>query len=245
MTFQLLTTGNQKTLKGEKKGYITYILHLAPADVAGVGNMCPMSTFGCREGCLNLSGHGGMLHKDTGTNAVQEARKRKTRFFAHDRAGFIALLKQDIAKAVKQAERKGMIPVFRLNGTSDLPWSAYKVDGKNIFEHFPDVQFYDYTAVPNRFRKKIKNYHLTFSAKENNDDNVAMAMDAGGNVAVVFDLKKTDTMPATYLGRPVIDGDADDLRFRDPQDVIVGLRLKGGKVLKESARASGFAKKIT
>lgn len=245
MTLKLLTTGNTKTLKGEKKGYITYILHLAPAEVAGVGNMCPMSTFGCREGCLNLSGHGGMLHKDTGANAVQEARKRKTRFFAQDRAGFIALLKQDIAKAVKQAERKGMTPVFRLNGTSDIPWTAYKLDGKNIFEHFPDVQFYDYTAVPNRFRKKPDNYHLTFSVKEDNDADVRKAIAAGGSIAVVFDIRKTQPFPETYMGLTVIDGDEHDLRFVEADQVCVGLRLKGFKAAKDAARASGFAKKVT
>jgi hypothetical protein len=31
----------------------------------------------------------------------------------------------------------------------------------------------------------------------------------------------------TYLGRPVINGDADDLRFLDPVGVFVGLKAKG------------------
>ena len=227
MTLKLLTTGNQKTLKGEKKGYITYILHLAPAEVAGVGNMCPMSTFGCREGCLNLSGHGGMLHKDTGTNAVQEARKRKTRFFAQDKAGFIAQLKQDIAKAVKQAERKGMIPVFRLNGTSDLSWEKY-----DIIQSFPDVQFYDYTKIPNRKVSHLPNYHLTFSRAEDNELNVRRAIANGMNVAVVFRKR----LPEQWRGLPVINGDESDLRFLDAENVIVGLKAKG-KARKDT---SGF-----
>lgn len=231
MTFQLLTTGNQKTLKGEKKGYMTYILHLAPAEVAGVGNMCPMSTFGCREGCLNLSGHGGMLHKDTGTNAVQEARKRKTRFFAQDKAGFIAQLKLDIAKAVRQAERKGMIPVFRLNGTSDLSWEKY-----DVIQSFPDVQFYDYSKVLGRKISHLPNYHLTFSAADGNDANVAKAIAQGMNVAVVF----RKELPETYMGRKVINGDSDDLRFRDPENVIVGLKAKG----RAKKDTSGFVKDV-
>lgn len=218
MTLKLLTTGNTKTLKGEKKGYITYILHLAPAEVAGVGNMCPMSTFGCREGCLNLSGHGGMLHKDTGTNAVQEARKRKTRFFAQDRAGFIALLKQDIAKAVKQAERKGMTPVFRLNGTSDIAWEKF-----DIIQSFPDVQFYDYTKIPGRKVSHLPNYHLTFSRAEDNELNVRRAVANGMNVAVVF----RKSLPEKWRGLEVINGDESDLRFLDAENVIVGLKAKG------------------
>jgi hypothetical protein len=35
MTFKLLSTANPKTLKGEKFGFVTYILHLAPADLSG------------------------------------------------------------------------------------------------------------------------------------------------------------------------------------------------------------------
>jgi hypothetical protein len=42
------------------------------------------------------------------------------------------------------------------------------------------------------------------------------------NVAVVF-----DTLPTTYLGRPVVNGDDTDLRFLDPQGVVVGLKAKG------------------
>jgi hypothetical protein len=32
--------------------------------------------------------------------------------------------------------------------------------------------------------------------------------------------------PATFLGYPVIDGDANDLRFLDPKGVIVALKFK-------------------
>lgn len=227
MTFQLLTTGNQKTLKGEKKGYITYILHLAPADVAGVGNMCPKATAGCKESCLNLSGHGGMLHKDTGTNPVQEARKRKTRWFATDRKAFLAALESDITKAIKQAERKGMTPVFRLNGTSDLAWEKY-----GIIQKFPNVQFYDYTKIPNRKVAHLTNYHLTFSQADGNDADVAQAMANGMNVAVVF----RKALPLEYKGRVVADGDESDLRFLDPAGVIVGLKAKG----KARTDTSGF-----
>lgn len=227
MTLKLLTTGNTKTLKGEKKGYITYILHLAPAEVAGVGNMCPKATAGCMESCLNLAGHGGMLKKDTGTNAVQEARKRKTRFFAQDKAGFLAALQQDIAKAIKHATKKDMIPVFRLNGTSDIAWEKH-----GIIQSFPDVQFYDYTKIPGRKVKHLSNYHLTFSQADGNEADVAKAMKNGMNIAVVFRKK----LPTTYLGRAVIDGDESDLRFLDAENVIVGLKAKG-KARKDT---SGF-----
>ena len=49
------------------------------------------------------------------------------------------------------------------------------------------------------------------------------AMAAGANVAVVF----KDKLPTKWLSRKVIDGDAHDLRFKDPSGVVVGLVAKG------------------
>ena len=46
---KLLSTGNPKTLKGMAQGYMTYILHLAPADLSGK-NTCPKATAGCKIG---------------------------------------------------------------------------------------------------------------------------------------------------------------------------------------------------
>jgi hypothetical protein len=46
----------------------------------------------------------------------------------------------------------------------------------------------------------------------------------GVNVAVVF---PSADFPATWQGYQVIDGDVNDLRFRDPRGVIVGLKAKG------------------
>jgi hypothetical protein len=51
------------------------------------------------------------------------------------------------------------------------------------------------------------------------------------NIAVVF--KK---LPKKYMGRKVIDGDINDLRFLDKQDSIVGLLAKG----KAKKDISGF-----
>jgi hypothetical protein len=235
---KLLTAGNPKTLKGEKQGYLTFILHLSPADVAGVGNMCPKATAGCKLVCLNTAGRGGMFTEEQGTNTIQEARKRKTRWFVSNRAEFLAQLVKDIGQAIKYAEKRDLIPVFRLNGTSDLSWEKYAVDGAvNIFALFPNYQFYDYTKVLGRKVKQISNYHLTFSQAESNIDDVQKAVKQGMNVATVF----RKTLPDTYLDRPVFDGDDSDLRFLDPAGVIVGLKAKG-KARKDT---SGFVVDIT
>ena len=230
---KLLTVGNPKVMKGMTQGYMTYILHLAPANLSGY-ETCPKRTAGCTAACLNTAGRGGMF-KPGGTNTIQEARKRKTKMFFEQREEFLSILKNDIRKAIKQSEKKGLIPVFRLNGTSDIPFEKY-----GIFEEFPEVQFYDYTKILGRKVKEIKNYHLTFSAADGNDKDVEKAIEQGYNVATVFGLKKTQPMPETYNGRPVFNGDDSDLRFLDPKNVIVGLYAKG----RAKKDTSGFVKMI-
>jgi hypothetical protein len=224
MTFKLLSTANPKIQKGTKLGYLSFILHLAPADLSG-HNTCPKATAGCKSACLNTAGRGGMFKKGENTNTIQKARIRKTKYFYEDRAGFMLDLAYDIQKAIKFADKQGLTPVIRLNGTSDLSWEKYEVPvfcTRNIFELFPQVQFYDYTKVLGRKVADIPNYHLTFSKADGNDADVARAMMQGMNVAAVF-----DEMPAEYMGKEVINADETDLRFLDPKGVIAGLKAKG------------------
>jgi len=227
----LLTVGNPKLLKGQKKGYLSSVLHLAPADLSGK-NTCPKATAGCKAACLNTAGRGGIFKKGESTNVIQQARIRKTKMFFEDRRAFLNELTVEIVKTIKSAEKKNLIPVFRLNGTSDIAWEKYEVaNGKNIFQMFPDVQFYDYTKIVGRKVKHIPNYHLTFSKADGNDMDVRLAASNGMNVAAVF-----HKLPETYIGRPVINGDETDLRFLDPKGVIVGLKAKG----KAKKDTSGF-----
>jgi len=239
---KLLSVGNPKTLKGMTQGYMTYILHLAPSTLSG-HNTCPKATAGCIAACLNTAGRGGMFKKGENTNVIQKARIRKTVFFYEERAGFFEWLVADIKLAIKQAAKQGLVPVFRLNGTSDISWEKYtvEVDGVayiNIFAAFPNVQFYDYTKVLGRKVNNIANYHLTFSAADGNDVDVAKAIMQGYNIAVVFGIKKGSAMPETYKFMPVFNGDESDLRFLDPSNAVVGLYAKG----KAKKDTSGFVK---
>ena len=239
---KLLSTGNPKVLKGMAQGYMTYILHLAPATLSGY-NVCAKATQGCIAACLNTAGRGGMFKKGETTNVIQKARIRKTELFFEDRVQFMALLVKDIELAVKQSVRMKLFPVVRLNGTSDIAWEKYEVvrDGitySNIFAAFPDLEFYDYTKILGRKINHIENYSLTFSAADGNDADVAKAMQQGYNIATVFGIKKTLPMPETYMGRPVFNGDDSDLRFLDPHGVVVGLYAKG----KAKKDTSGFVK---
>jgi hypothetical protein len=216
---KLLTLGNTKTVKGEAMGFQTYIMHLAPSTLSGY-NTCPMASEGCASACLNTAGRGRFT-------AIQEARIRKTKWFFEDRESFMAQLVKDIYAAIRKSAREGFTPVFRLNGTSDIRWETVAVLGyRNVMDLFPQVQFYDYTKLPNR-RNIPANYHLTFSRSESNEHLIPQGM----NVAVVF-----DSLPDMWMGRKVIDGTETDLRFLDEQNVVVGLLAKG----KAKKDTSGF-----
>lgn len=225
---KLLTVSNMKTVKGEGRGYRTFILHLAPSTLSGY-NTCPMASKGCAAACLNTAGRG--VYANT-----QAARIRKTLYFFQNRPAFMLDLAADIATSARRARKAGLEPVIRLNGTSDIRWESIPVAGfRNLMEMFPDVMFYDYTKIENR-RNLPLNYSLTFSRSENNEDKAPATL----NMAVVFNVGKGLPLPLTYKGRTVVDGDLDDLRFLDPSGVIVGLRGKGKAYKGKKGNFNGF-----
>jgi hypothetical protein len=234
---KLLGIGSDaKTVKGEKKGYLTAITYLAPSDASGVTNTCPSASKGCRKACLFTSGRGRMSN-------VMEARINKTKFFVDDQVTFMLQLKREIIAFIKKASKLNLIPCVRLNGTSDIAWEDIELDGKNIMEHFSGLQFYDYTKRLTRMVVWLaggmpRNYHLTFSRSENTSDAVVRdILKEGGNVAVVY----ADKLPDSDFGFvEVVNGDESDLRFRDRQSVIVGLTYKRTTVAKDDAIESGF-----
>lgn len=210
---------SSKIAKGYKYDEMTYILYLAPAERSGY-NVCPMSTPECVAACLNESGHNRI---DIHENTINKARITKTKLFFENRPFFMSWLIDEIRSAQSKAAAAGMRFSVRLNGTSDLSPEQFHLDGKNILEIFPEVQFYDYTKVHNRIRltEKHTNYDLTFSYSGSNAVQCMDALSAGIRVAVVF-----ETVPEEYWGRPVIDGDAYDMRYQDQGGVIVGLKYK-------------------
>ena len=219
---KLLNQGNTKTVKGEVLGYRTFGLHLSPANKSGY-NVCKWASAGCRAACLDTAGRGCMPN-------VQDSRINKTKRFFKDNFGFMSDLRVEIGKAIISAAKKQMIPCFRLNLTSDIPWENVRKGSKtNLIEEFPNVNFYDYTKGFYRMRawldgKMPDNYHLTFSRSEATSEyKMKTILELGGNVAVVF----RGSLPKTHLGYKVIDGDESDLRFKDPKGVIVGLVEKG------------------
>ena len=235
-SYKLLNVdSNAKTVKGQSQGFMTGVLYLAPYTLSGF-NTCAMAEIAqCHYACLNTAGRAGIIKTGESTNPIQQARIRKTKQFYTERDSFMLELIKDINKLIKQAEKLGFIPLVRLNGTSDIRFENVRFDyefanGKirnvTIFEIFPEVQFYDYTKIPNR-RNLPANYDLTFSYSgvKEYQKYAMQAIDSGMRLAVVFRLQ--DQIPSEFLGLPCIDGDNTDIRHLDPKRSIVALYAKG------------------
>jgi len=232
---------NAKTVKGERYGIKTAILYLMPANGSGA-QFCPMAALAqCDKACLFTAGRGAMSN-------VMLSRLRKSLYFNQYREQFMRQLAIEIHGYRAKAKEQGFKLVVRLNGTSDIRWENIPSIGPwadtNIFNAFPDVQFYDYTKIANR--KNIpSNYDLTFSYS-----GVAaylpfvnQAIANGERIAVVFRNRAiVDKMLAndeTFLGLPVVDGDDSDIRHLDPKGAIVALYAKGKAKLDQSGFVVG------
>jgi len=222
--------GDAKTVKGNDDGFLTAIMYMTPWRSFGV-NLCPSAELaGCIVGCLNTAGRGVM-------NSVQKGRARKTEWYVKHRSSFMAQLFKDLTRFETYCAKRDLKPCVRLNGTSDIRFETILIDDKSIFDHFPAIQFYDYTKIANRKCDHIANYDLTFSYSEANPayaKQVNIALERGLNIAVVF--RDKDQIPETFLGLPVINGDKNDMRFQDPKQSVVALYAKG-KARKDT---SGF-----
>ena len=235
----LLTVGSDaKTIRGEIYGYRTGIMYLLPAKGSEIINVCKHASPECIRVCLNTAGRGQF-------NSTQLARLNRTILFTSYKHEFWYMLVKNIEALKRDAVRRGLIPVIRLNGLSDIPWEKVKIkgtqhDGLTIFQAYPELIFYDYSKYPYHERETLpQNYHLTYSYSEKTTPEIFRDnLDNGRNVAVVFNvceydnkgkhfIKCTCPLPNQWRGYDVISGDDSDIRFNDPQGVIVGLHAKG------------------
>lgn len=230
---QLLSIGtNAKTVKGDKYGFLTGVLYLAPSDISGF-QVCPMAKMAaCEDPCLYRAGRGIF-------NSTQAARINKTREFFNEQNDFMHTLIYSINALIRQAKKKGLTPLVRLNGTSDIRWENIRFEHNDkfvtIFEVFPNVQFYDYTKIVNR--KDIpSNYDLTvsYSGAPGFQKYIQKAINAGERIAAVF--RHEENIPESFLGMECIGGDDSDIRHIEPKNVIVALYAKG----KAKKDTSGF-----
>lgn len=199
----------------------TYGIYLASADLSGF-NVCPNSEY-CKDNCLNGSGHN-MVNRLSKKDTIDRSRTIKTRLLFANKEVFMRIMIHEIEKERKKAENNGTFFSIRLNCTSDINPIAFTLNGKNILEIFPDIQFYDYTKVLNRIAlaKKYSNYDITWSidGSEKNREIGLELLKNGGRVAVVYG---ENDMPKTWYGYECCNGDETDYR---PSDIAPVCALK-------------------
>jgi hypothetical protein len=199
-------------------GVLNRVLYFTP------GIFCPAATSACRAACL---GHTSGNMQLPGSAL---ARDQRSALYLEDRDVFLQILRTELHKLRVAAKRQGMKAAVRLNGTSDLPWERLH---PQLFADFPDISFFDYTKLRPRMHAFLSrrlnagewpsNYHLTFSGDGNLLKEAKEMLARGGNVALVFWPK----FPTSWQGHQVVNGDAHDARFLDPEGVVVGLHAKG------------------
>lgn len=229
MTKLLTIQSDPKTVKGEQYGYITAVMYLSPSDRSGV-QLCPFAKqAGCEATCLNTAGRGAF-------HSVQQARLRRSRLLNVKTDAFYPQLKAEIEAFQLKAERLGLKPVVRLNGTSDIVWEQMTpFNGKTVFEEFPNLQFYDYTKIAKRLGRKLpSNYHLSLSYSEA-DSKFAKSCwkafyerQASLIMVINREAEKNGALrDLKAVGYNVVDGDLHDLRFLDEPNSLVLLKAKG------------------
>lgn len=227
---------------GENEGWMTAVQYLAPHKDAGVDhlNVCPYASPGCASTCITSTGQ--MVY----STHVEARVKRTLRWFLFPERTAQAFNGETLMHMGK-AYARGYRPAVRMNGTSDWPfWTE-----RHGIDLDLSVRRYDYTKrSPSEplVAAHRRGWHMTYSLSE---QPLSMAYAKqwqrhGVNVALVVSgpLGSTRTIAkqvaailverGELAGRPVIDGDAHDLRFLDP---AVGgwivLAAKGGKAKRD------------
>lgn len=219
MLRSILTIGNAKTLKALALGYRVAVLHLLPAKRSG-RNLCPFSSAGCRKVCLTDLGR-------LGLPAAKQAQAARSQLYNDHFAEFKAWLLGDLRRHIAYSIKRDLIPCIRFGGTHEPTARLW-----DILRDYPQLQGYDYAKSPHTAelflqRRLPGNYYITFSRSEDNDSLCVPLIERGCNVAVVWRRSKSEDLPKTWRGFPVVDGDSSDLRFLDPRGVVIGLRAKG------------------
>ena len=210
---ELLSDGKSNTKMAKNKTK-TYGLSLIPHSLNSKReNLCKYSTKECRDMCLNMTGRAGF-------DNVQTARLRKTDFFVEHKDLFVNKLYKELEKI----DAKGEKCLVRLNVVSDVDWATeFEKRGLDIGK-FKNIMFYAYTKNPFQIEgNKLDNQHFTFSYSGGNWNWCEKFLkEKTANVAVVF----KNSLPSSWRGFKVINGDLDDERVMDEKGVIVGLKYK-------------------
>ena len=208
---KLITRQWKKSEAAVQLGYLNGIVYLTPSLKA-----CPWATEECFNACIQYSGRMPM---------AKAARLRRSDLLRIDELSWWRQLGRETASLSRYAEKLGLRPALRPNGTSDYEHRRWFGEFR---KEFPEVTFYDYTKSMRRAVKNLTScdYDITYSYNEDSvEEEVEWLLERGGKVAVVFEADKP--LPKWWRGYPVVDGDEHDLTFLHPSGAVVGLRAKG------------------
>jgi len=219
----LITKNSHKINKNQKKGFLTGVMYLSPANESD-HQMCFDFTKGCEKLCLGCTS--GRMQGDQ----AKQARINRTDLLFDDKDAFLELMDKELGAIQRRAEKYGFKPSFRPNGCSDWPWEK---DASDLMKKY-SFPWYDYTKSFTRMMRYLdggmpENYHLLFSMSEDkkNRKHCETVLERGGNVAIVFWPAVPDKFKVGDKVYKVSDGDVDDLRWLDKPSTIIGLLAKG------------------
>ena len=209
--------GSSVKVENGSEKFDTYVMYLQPADKVALKTICDAAVMsGCKKDCLISSGQLGM-------SVAQNAATKRTILMLLRPDYFEERILFEVDRAERKAKKTGIPCLFRLNGTSDLDFSA-------IISQRPQSQWYDYTKILSRVRKnRLRNYDLTFSGSMYSVQSRAAlgkAIARKHRVAVAFNTKLIASDGITGIPSMFSNFDKTDLRHLDGP-VIGALTRKG------------------
>ncbi len=189
--------------------------------------VCPMSTPGCRRGCVITTAGKGP------TSGATLGRLARWVTLVTDPLAAVTLMRHSIECTVREA---GTRHTVRFGVADDVRWelvapalfAPVRVGRRNVNVN---VNAYAYTKWSPTDRPATDALHLTYSATGEagrwSVASIVDAVNAGYNVAAALDYPRGAELPTTWNGAPVVDGDESDDRLSDPRGVLVALRAKG------------------
>lgn len=164
-----------------------YGLTLAPAGASGY-QLCPWRSPECEAACLGITSGRSRFSN------VQQARIAKTKYLMEDPYFFFRQLFAEL-QAASIKHRFGF--AFRSNVLSDIPWESVAPEIYSFADHN-----YDYTKSLARAMESLNmmrpSLHLTLSYSGHNWDDCQRYLRMGGNVAMVFNVKRGDPLPTKH-----------------------------------------------
>ena len=169
---------------------------------------------------------------------TQRAAIGRAHWLAMDPTGYWAKLRYDVLawarKAVRQRNAEGV--AVRMAGGADLRWEDYPEWLALVEDTRGVVRWFDYTKHIDRVDAFLagdmpEGYHLTLSWGGGSAGDWIAGPDrvllAGGTVAIIHAEADEILAAGSWRGHPVVRGDANDRRYRDPPGSVAILSPKG------------------